>query len=177
MTNGHVTWGDVPIIQEKTIIFIFPSEIFLQPTLSSPACGTWHWVLLPDVRSSSSLPLDPGHYYHFQELNTGLPVESEFMWENEWMHNVTSACDNPYTLWWGLGVLFSSIPLYLVEIEQANGYSVNSPSDTGRNLFPSEKNQSIFTCSSLLKRLVARSFLLSFMVSDKNWPLFILAEE
>ena len=51
----------------------------------------WCRVLLPDVGSSSSHPLDPGQHYLFQALDVGHCVESEAMWKNKQRH-ITIAC-------------------------------------------------------------------------------------
>ena len=63
-------------------------------TLCSPACVSWHRVLLLDVRSLNSLPLNPSHCL-LQSLDEGLGVECEAMWEDEWKHNITIISDPP----------------------------------------------------------------------------------
>ena len=70
------------------------TEIFSGPKLGSAACVAWCRVLFPDVRSSSSHPLDPSQYYLLQAIDVGLRVESEAMWEYEWRHKVTITRDH-----------------------------------------------------------------------------------
>ena len=48
------------------------AEIFLQPKLSCPVCVVWYRVLLSDVRSSSSHPLNPEQCYLFQSFDIDL---------------------------------------------------------------------------------------------------------
>ena len=55
----------------------------------------WHRVLLLDVGSSSSHPLNPGQHYFLQALDVDLHVDSEAIWENELRHNVTITFDLP----------------------------------------------------------------------------------
>ena len=57
-------------------------EIFSQSSLGSPACVAWRTVLLPDVGSSSSHPLDPRQYYILLALDVSLHIVSEIMWED-----------------------------------------------------------------------------------------------
>ena len=59
-------------------------------TQGSFACVTWGRVLLPDVGSSSSLPL----YFH-KELDVLLGFESEAKREDEWKHNACITSDIP----------------------------------------------------------------------------------
>ena len=59
--------------------------------------------------------------------------------------------------------------------EQANGGSVNSPSFPGRYFSHLRKPKTCLReCLSLFKSFAAQSFLLSFMIHDKNWPFLIL---
>ena len=67
------------------------AEVFSQPTLASRACESWHKVLLPDVKYSSSHPLDPGLHYISQALNESFHVEYKAVWEDEWRQNDTIA--------------------------------------------------------------------------------------
>ena len=71
------------------------AEIFLLLRLGSSVCVVWCTILFPDVRSSSSQPLNPGQHYLFQALDVGLCVESEAMWDDERRYNITSVSDNP----------------------------------------------------------------------------------
>ena len=65
-------------------------EIFSLPTLVSSACVACCRVLMPDIGSSSSQPLNPGrNYFLLQALNVGLHVKTEDLWEDEWKHNIT----------------------------------------------------------------------------------------
>ena len=61
--------------------------------------------------------------------------------------------------------------------QQANGYSVGLPTDSDRNFLI---RKSLFVwkgCLGLFKNFAARSFFLTFMVSNKNWLFFILSEK
>ena len=79
-------------------------EIFWQPRLAS-SCVVWHKVLLPDIESSSSQPLDPNQPYL-------LHVESDAMWEDEWRQYYRNKW-SPQTPR-GLGMWFLSLLVHLV---------------------------------------------------------------
>ena len=59
----------------------------------------------------------------------------------------------PQIPWYGLGVWFPSLFVYLVGIEQTNCCSLSFPSDPGGIFFSSEKNQIIFgwVCTKALQ--------------------------
>ena len=59
------------------------------------------------------------------------------MWLNESGPNVTIASDHSKRV----GIWFSSIMVYFVGTEQADGCSVSSPSDPAKNFFSSEKTK------------------------------------
>ena len=82
-------------------------EIFTLPTLGSPVCVIWHWILFRDVGYSSSRPFDPVKRYLFRAHDVSLCVESEAMCEFKWKQNVTITSDYSKHHC-GLGNLFSS---------------------------------------------------------------------
>ena len=75
-------------------------------------------------------------------------------------------------------IWFSSISIYLVGTEQATGYCLSSPSDTGRNFSHLIKSKAFsvggdaWVCWKALQH-----FLLSFMACDKNWLFLIFYEK
>ena len=149
-TISRVRWSDI-----RSDV---GAEIFPRLRLTSPACVAWPRDLFLDVGSSSSHPIDPGQYYLLQALYVGLHVEFEIMWERSPSLETTRNTE----VW---TVYVSSISLRLVGIEQANGFSVSSPSHPSRIFFSSEKNQSKFDWKeylSWLKSFAERYFLLSF---------------
>ena len=54
----------------------------------------WHQVLLLDVRSFSSHPINPGQHYLLQALDVGLFVESENMREDQRKPNANTTSDH-----------------------------------------------------------------------------------
>ena len=64
--------------------------IFLIPNLDSPASVA---VLLPDVESFISHPIDPGQHYFLQAFRISLHVESKTTWGEVWKHDVTISGD------------------------------------------------------------------------------------
>lgn len=50
-------------------------------------------IMLPDIGSSSSHPLDTRRNYLFQGLDVNICVESETLWEDKWRHNIVITSD------------------------------------------------------------------------------------
>ena len=143
-------------------------EIFLQPTLGSSTYEAWHRVLLPDVESSITHPLDPGQNFLLQILDVGLRVESETTWEIEWRHNIT--IDSYFSKRQDVDWVFGFHHYWYILWGQ------NKPTVVlwvhiwaWQKFFSSKKKQSMFSWRgflSLLKSFTARSSHLSFMACD-----------
>ena len=76
-----------------------------------------------------------------------------------------SLVTTPNTIIWTGFLVFLNIG-NLLGIEQVNGYSISSPSDSSWNF--SQNMSGWRRCFSLLKSFWARSFFLSFIACDKN---------
>ena len=99
------------------------TEIFFHPTLGSPAHVVGCRVLLLDIGSFISHPLNPGQHYLHQALYVDLHVESEAMWEDGGITS-PSLVNSPNTMMCIGGLVFITI---------CTSCGVNSSSDPGRN--------------------------------------------
>ena len=99
VTQRTAIWG----VKRPDVRGDVPAEIIAQPTLGYPACVAWFSVLLLDIGSSSTHPLDPRQHYLLQ---TGLGhcvepvVVLKVMWGDEKRHSKWSS----QTSWWELNV-------------------------------------------------------------------------
>ena len=73
-------------------------SFFSWPWMASLACVAGRRVLLPDVGSSRSYPLDPEQHYPLQILDVGVYVESVTMWT--WMEVIASDHPNHHDVDW-----------------------------------------------------------------------------
>ena len=101
LIKGIVIWG----VRLWDVMSDGVTEIFWQPTLCISACVAFVRVILSDVGSSSSHPLDSERHYLLSTLDLGLCVESEAMWEDEWRHDIIITSGNPkhYDVDWVFG--------------------------------------------------------------------------
>ena len=72
----------------------------------------WHRVLMSDLGSSSSHPIDPKQNWLLQAFDEVLRIKSEAMWQDGWSQNVTIASDHPKHRDVN-SVLFSSIGIWI----------------------------------------------------------------
>ena len=156
------------------------TEIFSQQTLGSPASVTWHRVPLPVIGSSSSTRFDSGQQYSLQTLDVVFRVEFEVILEDECRHDVTVASvhlKHCYVDW-----VFSSHHYWYIlrrknkpTVVLSFHYLVLTEKFV---IWEKAKACSVGEwCLNLLKSLVVRYFLQSFMANDKSCPFLILCEK